>query len=396
MSQNTYGVTGEDQSDQNARLTNKHIKTLSFLQDVARENKELRARLDQLEEELSQCGELHALGNDAKERIKKLQQDFNRRLDTNNRTLTQKHKDEIMQLISSKLDAETEWLNEREQLQSLNQALEEKNARLTDQLDQLKKHDLKLDVLIQQLDRTIAQVMELKTANEHLSAESTRLANENIGLKADANQLQDCEACRERLTLELGEAHQKIKEFTFKIEHLENELESARSFKQEKNEGNEKLKKYVARLSKEAIAYQQEIARVSESETSLRGELEEKSTELQEELVERDRMLAFIERLQDEIRKREVLLADSFPKKPIVEKSEGLNFREFVHLKREVNYLREENEGLRLSERMKPLALPSLKGPSPGGDVKEKKKNKASRNSASSSKSSILSISNIR
>ena len=49
MSQNTYGVTGEDQSDQNARLTNKHIKTLSFLQDVARENKELRARLDQLE-----------------------------------------------------------------------------------------------------------------------------------------------------------------------------------------------------------------------------------------------------------------------------------------------------------------------------------------------------------
>lgn len=251
-------------------------------------------------------------------------------------------------------------------------------------------------MLNQQLDRTIAQVMELKTANEHLSAESTRLANENIGLKADAKQLQDCESCRERLTLELGEAQQKIKESTFKIDYLENELETARSFKQEKHEGSEKLKKQIVKLSKEAVGYQQEIGRMGERETTLRGELAERMTELQEELSERDRMLAFIERLQDEIRKREALLADSSTKKPVAEKPEGLNFREFVHLRREVNYLREENEELRLSERMKPLALPSLKGPSPGGDVKEKKKNKASRNSASSSKSSILSISNIR
>ena len=53
MSQNTYHASGtpskQEQADQNARLTNRHIQTLSFLQDVARENKELKARVDELE-----------------------------------------------------------------------------------------------------------------------------------------------------------------------------------------------------------------------------------------------------------------------------------------------------------------------------------------------------------
>ena len=53
MSQNTYNAKGvpskREQTIQEERLTNKHIQTLSFLQDVARENKELKARVDELE-----------------------------------------------------------------------------------------------------------------------------------------------------------------------------------------------------------------------------------------------------------------------------------------------------------------------------------------------------------
>ena len=51
--QNCYKDVGsvprQDVDDQDGRLTNKHIKTLSFLQDVANENKELKAKVVQLE-----------------------------------------------------------------------------------------------------------------------------------------------------------------------------------------------------------------------------------------------------------------------------------------------------------------------------------------------------------
>ncbi|XP_038070153.1 CAP-Gly domain-containing linker protein 1-like [Patiria miniata] len=395
MSQNTYNSNGKpskhEQADQDERLTNRHIQTLSFLQDVARENKELKARVDELEAELSQCSDLHALGRETKQRIQRLQDDFNRRLDHNNKTLTQKHKDEIMRLVSSKLEAETQWLQDREQLEALIRAHEEKNAKLTDQLDQLKKHDLKLDVLNQQLDKTITQVLELKTANERLTAESTRLANENIGLKADAGKLQDCESHREQLTFELGETQQKIKEFSFKISQLEKDLASAEESKAERSSDDEKLKKQVHKLTKEVAGYQKLITEQHEMERGLREELEDRTAELEHELSERDRMLVFIERLQEELRKRQLA-----GKEARAEKTEGMNFREFVHLKREVNHLREENEELRLADRVKPLALPSLKAASPGGDGNKERRSKGSRHSATSSKSTILSIANVR
>ena len=50
--QNCYkdaGSVPRQPDDQDGRLTNKHIKTLSFLQDVANENKELKAKVVQLE-----------------------------------------------------------------------------------------------------------------------------------------------------------------------------------------------------------------------------------------------------------------------------------------------------------------------------------------------------------
>ncbi|XP_022091964.1 myosin-4-like [Acanthaster planci] len=398
MSQNTYTngtPSKQNQADQNARLTNRHIQTLSFLQDVARENKELKARVDELETELSQCSDLHTLGKDTKQRIQRLQDDFNRRLDHNNKVLTQKHKDEIMQLVSSKLDAETQWLQDREQLEALIRSHEEKNAQLTDQLDQLKKHDLKVDVLNQQLDKTIAQVLELKTANERLTTENTRLASENIGLKVDANKLQDCQARQEQLTLELGEAQQKIKEFTFKITQLETELASAKESEAARSSGEEKLWKQIHKLNKEVTGYQKLISEQHQMERGLREELDEMMMQLEGELSERDRMLALIERLQEELRKRDDNIRGEAARKP-GEKTEGMKFREFVHLKREVNQLREENDELRSADKSKPLALPSLKVASPGGDSNMERRSRGNRHSATSSKSTILSIANIR
>ena len=54
MSTNCYGrIPRERMFEQNERLTTKHIKTLTFLQDIGQENKELKQKLKVLE--VSQC-----------------------------------------------------------------------------------------------------------------------------------------------------------------------------------------------------------------------------------------------------------------------------------------------------------------------------------------------------
>ena len=50
MSTNCYGrIPRERMHEQNERLTTKHIKTLTFLQDIGHENKELKQKLKVLE-----------------------------------------------------------------------------------------------------------------------------------------------------------------------------------------------------------------------------------------------------------------------------------------------------------------------------------------------------------
>lgn len=50
--QNCYSgkrVSREVIHDQSERLTTKHIQTLSFLQDIVKENKELKAKVEELQ-----------------------------------------------------------------------------------------------------------------------------------------------------------------------------------------------------------------------------------------------------------------------------------------------------------------------------------------------------------
>ena len=50
---NSYGsgdrIPRELMHSQDERLTNKHVKTLSFLQEIAKENKQLKLRIEELE-----------------------------------------------------------------------------------------------------------------------------------------------------------------------------------------------------------------------------------------------------------------------------------------------------------------------------------------------------------
>ncbi|KAI0221753.1 hypothetical protein LSAT2_026982 [Lamellibrachia satsuma] len=81
--------------DQNGRLTTKHIHTLKFLQDVVNENKNLKARVDELEAQLSKCAQLHVAAEETQERVKKMKADFLRRTDEINQLLLEKHKIEV-------------------------------------------------------------------------------------------------------------------------------------------------------------------------------------------------------------------------------------------------------------------------------------------------------------
>ena len=50
MSTNCYGrIPRENLHEQDDRLTTKHIKTLTFLQDIVKENKDLKCKLKDLE-----------------------------------------------------------------------------------------------------------------------------------------------------------------------------------------------------------------------------------------------------------------------------------------------------------------------------------------------------------
>ena len=49
MSNNCYRPSQDDVGHQNERLTNKHIQTLGFLQELSKENKELKTRVEELE-----------------------------------------------------------------------------------------------------------------------------------------------------------------------------------------------------------------------------------------------------------------------------------------------------------------------------------------------------------
>ncbi|XP_033117211.1 spindle assembly abnormal protein 6 homolog isoform X2 [Anneissia japonica] len=360
MSANCYNRRGnmEEMKEQHQRLSTKHIETLKVMADLSKENKKLSILIID-NDELSQCSELHTLANEAKARIKRVQEDCNRRLDHNNKTLAEKHQHEIMRVVSEKLEAENSWLEEKKQLENRIRQLESANTKLTEKLDVIKKNDTRIEVLHQQMDKAIEEVMNLKKENAQLKEENIAYSNKFLGLETEVNQLRPLEKQATELSLDLQEAKQKVRELGLQLMDKENILSVPPEPYDHKDRAElVKLKKEVVRLTKDVESAQNEMLTHREKAVSYQQQLLDSTNTLLEEQDEKEKLLILLGHTQDEL--QELKKKTRFEASNADSKNE-VSFKEFVVLKRELNLLKDEN--LRLKQgRKSSQSLPCLKG----------------------------------
>ncbi|XP_041455654.1 trichohyalin-like [Lytechinus variegatus] len=367
MSDNCYKKRNQSRDEyieQENRLTNRHIQALSLMQDIHRENEELKKELKQLQDELSHCEEYHRIAKDAKAFKQQAQEDCLKKIDRNSEKLNRKHKEEVMSLVSAKLQAETDWLEERERFQQLVEQYEKQNAALTDQLEALKKHDIKIDVVNQRLDQSLREMIELKETNKQLNLQIEQLQEENIQASTYLEKIEQVEREKETLELELQEVQQRLREFELRVKVLEEELSAVGQQTKERHSAKSKLRHQLEQAGKEIAGYQKQIMELEDMVSDLRKDLSERTSQRDQEASTKEKLLIFLQQLQEECRRLKEELASRQQEKQVV--PERVGFREFVQMRREMNVLKEENDSLRQNKK-KPKSLPSLKGPSPDG-----------------------------
>ena len=180
---------------------------------------------------------------------------------------------------------------------------------------------------------------------------------ENLQLEqAKQNQLREIEhlnSVKERndhLIEELQEANQKNKEFEFRVARLERDLDD-RGYKEQEDCMNT-LKSKLTLLHKERSTW-------GDKQSSYLTEVQE----LKEEIAKLRKALVDSERMRGDLHKQiETLMEelDALRQKSAFDRT-GQVFKDFVQLKRDVAYLREENEDLKGRMRPRSGLLPTLK-----------------------------------
>ncbi|XP_032225435.2 serine/threonine-protein kinase MRCK alpha [Nematostella vectensis] len=354
-------VTLEERVEQESRLTGKHIKTLVHLQDIHSENERLKARVAELEicevragrveglereivrlkDELSSCKEVHECAQNSKVALQKLQKDCLAKIDSSNRLLTEKHKAEMLRLVSQKLEEENNWVTERQKLIEKIRELEELGRCQKDAIDKLEnsfhlKNDL--DFEIQQRDRELERAKkENKHLNEALLAQQEAIKTltcENESMQKSMDNL-----CRDVKVMKMQQ--KQSRDLTFKMccetqtDLLGDELESM----------EEKFFNYEKENSL--------LRGTIKSNESLIGTLEfnlQDSTQTLKLLYkERDLLKNRITGLLDEIKELRSQKPES-----------KQTFSDFVQLKRDFTNLRDEHEKLLKKRSAKPNVLPCL------------------------------------
>nr|XP_054774111.1 uncharacterized protein LOC129282208 [Lytechinus pictus] len=316
-------------------------------------------------DELSHCEEYHRIAKDAKAFKQQAQEECLKKIDRNSEKLNRKHKEEVMSLVSAKLQAETDWLEERDRFQQLVEQYEKQNAVLTDQLEALKKHDIKIDVVNQRLDQSLREMIELKETNKQLNLQIEQLQEkENNQASTYLEKVQQVEREKETLELELQEVQQRLREFELRVKVLEEELSAVGQQTKERHSAKSKLRHQLEQAGKEITGYQKQIMELEDMVIDLRKELGERTSQRDQEASTKEKLLIFLQQLQEECRRLKEELASRHQEKQVV--PERVGFREFVQMRREMNVLKEENDSLKQNKK-KPKSLPSLKGPSPDG-----------------------------
>ncbi|KAK7114051.1 trichohyalin-like [Littorina saxatilis] len=343
-------IPREDLHNQDHRLTNKHVKTLAFLQELAKENKELKQRVEELENERGKCKEIHALAEDSQNRIKEIQEKYLARADEINQMLSEQHRNEMMQVLDEKMETERSLKEEILKLRHEIESLQRTNVELREESHEdaekqkMRDRNTELELLVEGLQ------IEMKD----LTAEKDKLHTSLEEAKEQASQmhqLQELRTLNQNLTDELREVNQKNLEYVYKIEKLEQEVKD-NSTEKDQTVLVEAMKNKMEKLMKE-----KELALMREDDA--RHDCEE-TRALNEEMEKRLRLLA---EEQTKLIQEQGALYIEYGKlsKRLRQDEDKAAFREFVALKRELIATKNENEILRLKVRTSSNTLPMLK-----------------------------------
>lgn len=337
--------------NQDERLTNKHIQTLSFLQDLAAENKALKQRVEELEKEQEKCQELHALAEESQNRIKDIQEKYLKRADDINQMLSEQHRMEMMQLLDDKMEMERELKEQILKLRHEIESLQRTNVQLREEPDGDEEKQSFLNTITdleKKLGECQSKVASLTAARDELQQALSSAQNSQM---SELHQVQDLRNTNQSLTDELHEEQQKNLELAYKVQKLENEL---RDNAAEKDQAKlvEAMRNKMEKLVKEKELsvlregdMSQELADANSLIESLQKAIEELKKEKEKVVTEYGELTIEFEKL------RRRLLQDQ----------DKAAFRDFVAVKRELISVKNENEVLRLKVRTSSGSLPMLK-----------------------------------
>ncbi|XP_046329240.1 myosin heavy chain, clone 203-like [Haliotis rufescens] len=345
-------VPREALHEQHERLTTKHIQTLSFLQDIVNENKQLKARVEQLERIQKEYESLEEMEDDHQDRIKQIQEQYMNRADEINAMLAEKHKTEILQLVDEKVEIEKNAYQEITKLKADIEVLQQTNRELLGQLGPLTD--------LEEENKSLKQDLEnAKKENENLKSEYTKL-EEASASKVDVHHLQGLKAQNEALQQHVKELEQKKHEMEHRISRLEAEVvEKSQDADKVKLIDNLRLK--LEKLHKEKADH---LTRITVNEAEIQ-DLTRENEQLKGSLIQLEKEK---EKLASEF--RNVLYELQTLRKQLSHDNEKKTFRDYVMVKREVNVLREENAVLRQRNKLTVEKLPVLKPDRPQSGIK--------------------------
>ncbi|XP_021358247.1 myosin-9-like isoform X2 [Mizuhopecten yessoensis] len=334
-------IPREKLHDQNEQLTQKHVQTLQFVQEIARENKALKATIAEYEKEKEKCKEIHAIAEESQTRLKQLQEQLQQRNDEINAMLLEKHKEEMMKVLEEKVEGGRKLTIEKTELRDQVDRLERTNQQLLLRLEGQ-------TALQSRIEEEQKMLKSYKDENEELKRELESLRHQKRQ-PVDFEEVDMMKARNNHLLQEVREANQKNMELNFRLSKLEKELA-------QQEEDKDKLT-LIENLKVKVTQMQAERGSALERERNYEKMLKE----LQAEMMSLKESYVILELDKERYRTEyQKLLAElMYRRKKDSIDSASKSFKDFVHLKRELNEAKNENSDLR--RMVKPAQLPMLR-----------------------------------
>lgn len=276
-----------------------------------------------------------------------MQRDCLMKIDGTCAALTEKHKVEIMRIVSEKLEAENSWAVEKQQVTEKIEGLQKANKLLKVELESLKRTGCDTVKLNSALQKSKAAIELLKQNCEQLKQEKGILEKtvqdfsmENETLTSEVDSLKSRIAVLEMQTKLSREA---------KAEQHGKAMETNK-LKEQDDAEIAKLKELIQELESKNETLSEANEKLENNNKLLEFNLQDSAQSLKHMYKERDQLKNRITGLLNEI----AAIKSQTPEKHA--------FVDFVHLKRDYNALKDEHEKLLKKRVSKMNVLPTLKG----------------------------------